>query len=72
MSDRKVTIFVSKDGGHNYGAAREQSLGELGQYQQRVRFRRLGRAESFCAKIRVTSPIVMNHMGAVIEMGAGE
>lgn len=72
MTDRKVTISVSKDGGHNYGAAREQGLGELGQYQHRVRFRRLGRAESFCAKIRVTSPIVMNHMGAVIEMEAGE
>lgn len=72
MSDRKVTIFVSKDGGHNFGPAREQSLGELGQYQHRVRFRRLGRAEAFCAKIRVTSPIVMDHMGAVIDMEAGE
>ncbi len=72
MSDRKVTITISKDGGHNYGAAREQSLGELGQYRHRVRFRRLGRSEQFCAKVRVTSPIVMDHLGAVVEMEAGE
>lgn len=72
MSDRKVTIFPSKDGGYNFGAAREQSLGELGQYQHRVRFRRLGRSEQFCAKVRVTSPIVMNHIGAVADIEAGE
>ncbi len=72
MSDRKVTIFPSKDGGHNWGAGREQSLGDLGEYQHRVRFRRLGRAEAFCAKIRVTSPIVMNHMGAVADLEVGE
>ena len=72
MTDRKVTIFPSKDGGHNFGAAREQSLGELGQYEHPVKFRRLGRAKSFCAKIRVTSPIVMNHMGAVADLEVGE
>lgn len=72
MSDRKVTIFPSKDGGYNFGAAREQSLGELGQYQHRVRFRRLGRSEQMCFKIRVTSPIVMNHIGAVADIEAGE
>lgn len=72
MSDRKVTIFPSKDGGHNFGPAREQSLGELGQYQHRVRFRRLGRSEQFCFKVRVTGPIVMDHIGAVADMEAGE
>ena len=72
MSDRKVTLFVSKDGGHNYGAAREQSLGELGQYQQRVRFRRLGRMIDGMFKVRVTSPVVMDHLGAVADMEVGE
>jgi hypothetical protein len=72
MNDRKVTLFVSKDGGQNYGTAREQSLGELGQYQQRVRFRRLGRMTNGLCKIRVTSPIVMDHLGAVVDLEVGE
>lgn len=70
--DRKVWVRASKDGGHNWGPWRESSLGELGQYQHRVRFRRFGRAPQFCFQIRVTSPLVMNHMGAVADIEAGE
>lgn len=72
MSDRKVTLFVSKDGGHNYGAAREQSLGELGQYPHRVRFRRLGRMIEGTFKVRITSPLVIDHLGGVADMEVGE
>lgn len=71
MSDRKVTVFISRDGGHNFGPGRECSMGELGEYRNRVRLRRLGRSEQFCAKIRVTSPISMDHLGAVIDLEVG-
>jgi hypothetical protein len=65
--DRKVTVAVSRDGGHNYGAQREASLGELGAYRQRVRFRRFGRGLQFVMKIRVTSPIKADLMDSVVD-----
>ena len=71
MSDRKVTVFISRNGGRTWGAGRECSLGELGEYLNRVRLRRLGRSHQFCVKIRVTSPISMNHLGAVADMEVG-
>lgn len=70
--DRKVMVRASKDGGHNWGPWRESSLGELGQYQHRVRFRRFGRGSQFCFQVRVTSPLVMDHLGGVADMEAGE
>ncbi len=71
-ADRKVMVRASKDGGHNWGPWRESSLGALGQYQHRVRFRRFGRGNNFCFQIRVTSPINMDHMGAVADIEVGE
>lgn len=72
MSDRKVQVAVSKDGGHNFGDWREASLGELGQYLRRVRFRRFGVGRDFRLKIRVTSPIRADLLTAYIEAEAGE
>lgn len=72
MSDRSVQLLVSKNGGSTYGAQREKSLGELGQYGKRVRFARFGQAEQFALKIRVTSPCNADLMGAVIQMEVGE
>lgn len=71
MSDRKVSISVSRDGGYTWGAWREISLGELGQYRHRVVARRLGLGRQFCIRVRCTSPLNMRHYGGVAEMAAG-
>lgn len=72
MDDRDVMVAVSKDFGHTWGSWREKSLGQLGQYPRRVRMRRFGESPQFCLRIRVTSPVVMKHMGAVADMDVGE
>lgn len=70
--DRKVQLSLSKDGGYTYGAQREKSLGERGQYGKRVRFTRFGDSPQLVGKIRVTSPCKANLMGGVWEPEAGE
>lgn len=66
MSDRKVKVRISKDGGHNQGNWKECSLGELGEYQDRtnVVFRRLGIAKQFQFDIEVSSPIKASVLAA--------
>lgn len=72
MSDRKVLVAFSKDGGHHWSDWREASLGEVGEYTKRIVFRRMGQARSFVMKVRVTSPIRADFMGAVAEVDVGE
>jgi hypothetical protein len=59
MSDRKVNVRYSKDGGYNFGHWKERSLGELGEFQDRTRvvFRRCGQARQFQFEVEVSSPI---------------
>lgn len=64
MTDRKLTLRVSKDGGRNFGNAKERSLGELGEYRKRVVFTRLGQQRTASVAIRVSSPIDVSIMGA--------
>lgn len=66
MSDRKVRVAISKDGGHNDQNWKERSLGELGEYQDHAQptFRRLGVARQFSATIEVSSPIKASLLAA--------
>jgi hypothetical protein len=72
VSDRKVQVCMSKDGGHTWGNWRETSLGELGEYRTRARFRRWGHGRQFVMKVRVTSPIKADLMTCYGEIEAGE
>lgn len=72
MSDRKVLVAISKDGGHHWSDWREASLGEIGEYQTRVVFRRFGTGRGFVMKVRITSPIRADFMGCVGEFERGE
>lgn len=67
MTDRKVRVRISKDGGYNYGNWKERSLGLLGWFQDRVRvvFRRNGVSRQFQFDIEVSSPIKAPLIGAV-------
>lgn len=72
MSDRKVQLSISKNGGYQYGAAREKTVGELGQYAKRARFARFGQSLQFVVKIRCTSPINCDLMGGVVDIEVGQ
>lgn len=63
MTDRKVTLRVSKDGGHNFGSTKERSLGEQGEYGKRVTFHRFGQARQLAIAVRVSSPIKATLLG---------
>lgn len=65
MTDRKVEICYSKDGGYNWSNWREYSMGELGQYQRRIRINRLGSGRNWVFKVRVSSPVSRDLYGAV-------
>jgi len=72
MSDRKLEICYSKDGGNNWSNWREKSLGELGEYNQRIRIMRLGSGRNWVFKIRVSSPVKRDLYGAVASIEAME
>lgn len=65
MTDRHVFICYSDDGGHTWSNLRILSLGEQGDYRKRVRLHRLGRFRNRIFKIRVSSPIKRDLLGAV-------
>lgn len=68
MSDRKVQLEISRDGGHTWPIKREMTLGELGAYKHRILFRRLGVSRRVTAKFIVTSPVKMNLFGAIADI----
>lgn len=65
MTDRKVFICYSNDGGHTWSNWRERSLGEVGEYEKRIRLWRLGKFHNRIFKIRVSSPVRRDLLGAV-------
>lgn len=68
MSDKKVMLSYSDDGGYNWSDWREASLGEIGQYSKRIRFNRLGSFRNRVWRIRVASPVKRDLLGAVAYM----
>lgn len=65
MTDHYVEVCFSRDGGHTWSNWRRRSLGALGQYEQRIRLLRLGRYRQAVMKIRVSSPVKRDLLGAV-------
>lgn len=73
MTDRKVTLSVSKDFGHNFQHQREADLPAIGEYARvPVEFRRFGHARDFRVKVRVTSPVVVDFMGGEVDYEVGD
>jgi hypothetical protein len=68
MNDAYVEVAVSKDGGHNWSNWRRRSLGLIGEYQQRIRLLRLGRYRQLVVKIRISSPVKSDLMGATVSI----
>jgi hypothetical protein len=66
MADRKVQLSYSDDGARNWSNWRERSLGETGEYAKRVRFNRLGSFRNRVYRVRVSSPVKRDLLGAVV------
>ena len=70
-SNPQIMLEVSKDGGQTFTALAWQSMGAIGQYTQRVMWRRLGRARDWVLKLRVTDPVKRILTGASAEIMGG-
>jgi hypothetical protein len=69
----KITMSVSKNGGHTFGDERDISIGKTGQYNgPRVTWRRLGAARDFVLRFRMTdnAKFVLTY-GAAVLRGLG-
>lgn len=65
-SDPVVTLQLSKDGARTWSDSYTASLGAIGEYQTKVKFRRLGIAEQMTFKIRVTDPVKVAIVGSYL------
>ena len=62
-----IMLQISRDGGHSYGNELWTTIGATGQTYERAEWRRLGHARDFVFKIRVTDPIKVVIIAAIIE-----
>jgi len=65
MSDHYLRMQYSDDGGNNFTDWEEESIGEVGEYGQRVVFTRLGSFRNRVIRIRCTAPRRCDVLGAV-------
>lgn len=56
-TDPQVMLQISRDGGHTWGNEMWASFGEVGQYNKRANWHRLGRARDWTMRFRVTDPV---------------
>lgn len=65
-SDHFTNISYSKNGGRDWCNIKRRSIGQVGQYQQRIKLRRLGIGRTWIFKISVSSPRKRDLLGAVV------
>lgn len=64
--DHFVEVRYSKDGGRNWSNWKCRSIGQIGQYQQRVKLNRMGVSRTWVFDIKVSSPRKRDLLGAVV------
>lgn len=67
----RIMFSVSKDGGNTFGPERFLDMGALGNFTARARTTRLGRAQDWVMKLRITDPVKRVLIGERIEAEAG-
>ena len=70
-SDPQIMLEISKDGGQTFRAEAWASMGAIGEYTQRVIWRRLGRARDWVLKLRITDPVKRIITGASAQIIGG-
>jgi hypothetical protein len=63
-----LMLKISRDGGITWGRELWRTSGEIGRYQERIKWNRLGVARSYVFRIRVTDPVYNVLLGAVAEI----
>jgi hypothetical protein len=64
----QMDLQVSKDGGQTFYSVGFSSMGKIGEYTQRVKWRSLGAARDWVLKLRITDPIHRVITGASAEI----
>lgn len=72
MSDRTVQIRYSRDGGRNWSAWRNRSLGELGEFEKHPTVRRIGICRNIVFEWKVTSPVRADVIAAALQVEPAE
>ncbi len=67
----KAALQLSNDGGETWGNEQWASLGPVGKYQQRVKYRRLGQARDRVCRLIMTDPVQRFVVGAYFSGEAG-
>jgi len=62
--DPVATFFVSRDGGRDFGFARDVPIGKVGQYTTSVAIRGLGKGRFIVIKMRITDPVKVTLINA--------
>jgi hypothetical protein len=69
--DPQIMLEISKDGGRVFRAVSWDSMGKIGEYTQRLMWRRLGRARDWVLRLRITDPVKRIITGASAEIVGG-
>jgi hypothetical protein len=64
----QIMLQYSDDGGHTYSSERWTSMGKVGQYRSKARWRSLGRSSERVYKLRISDPVKCILIGARIIM----
>ncbi len=71
-ADPQLMLDVSRDGGRTYGNLQQwQSMGQIGQYQTRLRWKKLGQAFQFVLRITVSDAVPRRIIGAYGQVSTG-
>jgi Phage stabilisation protein len=62
----KCRFSISKDGGRTWGNEYAQEIGKVGQTQREVTYRRLGVAEQFTFRVRISDPVKVAICGSYL------
>ena len=61
-----VSLRLSKDGARTWSDAYTVPIGKVGEYQQKVAFRRLGMAEQMTFRVRISDPVKVAIIGSYL------
>lgn len=64
-------LQVSRDNGHSFGTEKWATLGAVGEYKARARWRRLGRARDAVFRVRVSDAVKVVFLGATLMVEPG-
>ncbi len=70
-SDPQIRLRLSRDGGETWGQEISCSAGQMGEYDARVIFRRLGRGRNLVAEITVSDPVLWEMLEAYADGAKG-